>query len=150
MEMPMESDWRKFRAIVPDLRERYVADRNARIRCLLDDPSKTETERFWDTFEEMRKEAKVLTSCLDGHSRSKMWFYMILMRNAGMLKQEDLASFSARSGSRCSTIRARAAAAGASGGNDVVEVGSPLSLSSIDLATEDWRTAFRVNCGPDT
>jgi hypothetical protein len=94
-KMPIESDWRMFRAIVPVLRERYIAERNAKIRRLFDDPAKTDTERFWDAYEEIRKEAKILTSCLDGHSRSKMWFYMTLMRNADMLKKEDLATFSA-------------------------------------------------------
>jgi len=32
--------------------------------------------------------------CLDGHSRSKMWLFMISMRRAGMLKREDRRDFS--------------------------------------------------------
>lgn len=67
----MESDWRKFRDMVPRLRERYLADRNTRIATLLTDPEKTETERFWDAAEEIEREARVLRECLDGHSRSK-------------------------------------------------------------------------------
>lgn len=90
----MESDWKKFRELVPVLRERYVAERNATIRHLLADPTKAESERFWDAFHEMEKEAKILRACLDGHSRSKMWFYMVLMREARMLKRDDLATFS--------------------------------------------------------
>jgi hypothetical protein len=42
----------------------------------------------------MEKEAKILRKCLDGHSRSKMWLYLVLMREAGMLKRDDLATFS--------------------------------------------------------
>jgi hypothetical protein len=91
----MESDWRKFRELVPTLRERYIAERNAKIRRLLDAPDKTETERFWDAFEEMEREAKILHWCLDDHSRSKMWLFMLSMRKVGMLKKEDLAGFSA-------------------------------------------------------
>ena len=68
----MESDWKKFRVLVPVLRERYLADHNARIARILTDPTKTETERFWDAMDEMEKVAKTLRECLDGHSRSKM------------------------------------------------------------------------------
>ena len=92
--MPTESDWKKFRAMVPVLRERYLADRNARIAALLTAAKKTETERFWDTMAEMQKEAKVLQTCLDGHSRSQMWLFARLMIYAGMLKKEDLKDFS--------------------------------------------------------
>jgi hypothetical protein len=65
-----------------------------RIRRLLDAPGKTETERFWDTYEEMDKEAKTLHWCLDGHSRSKLWLFMLSMRKVWMLKKEDLVGFS--------------------------------------------------------
>lgn len=92
--MPKESDWKKFRAMVPVLRERYLAARNGPIAALLTDPKKNETERFWDAMAEMEKEAKVLRYCLDGHSRSKMWTYMLSMSHAGMMTKEDLAQFS--------------------------------------------------------
>jgi hypothetical protein len=94
LETRMESDWRKFRDMVPMLRERYLAERNARIAGTLTDPHKKETERFWDSFEMMEKEAEVLRRCLDGHSRSKMWLFMISMLRVGMLKREDLSQFS--------------------------------------------------------
>lgn len=90
----MESDWRKFRDMVPRLRERYLADRNARITAMLTNPNKNETERFWEAMEEMEREARVLRQCLDGHSRSKMWLYMLTMIRAGMLRKEDLEVFS--------------------------------------------------------
>lgn len=90
----MESDWKKFREMVPRLRERFLAESNARLAKLLGDPKKTETERFWDAEDEARKIAQTLRDCLDGHSRSKMTHHMHLMRSAGMLKREDLADFS--------------------------------------------------------
>jgi hypothetical protein len=96
----MESDWQKFCALVPVLRERYLADRNAAVARIIGDPKRTETERFWDAKEVMEKEAKILRKCFDGHSRSKMWFYMITMRGEGLLKREDLANFSAEIQSR--------------------------------------------------
>ena len=92
--MHVVSDWKKFSALVPTLRERYLASRNARIAALLTDPKKNETERFWDAMEEMEKEAKVLQHCLDGHSRSKMWLYILSMIRCGMIDRADLAEFS--------------------------------------------------------
>ena len=92
--MRMESDWKKFSALVPKLRERYLADKNLGILRKFTDPKKTETEHFWDAMEAMEVEARVLRQCLDGHSRSKMWLFLLTMARAGMLKKEDLADFS--------------------------------------------------------
>jgi hypothetical protein len=90
----MESDWKKFRALIPVVRDRYLAEQNARIVRKLTAPQKTETQRFWDAEEDIRKEAKTLRMCLDDISRSKMWLILISMRRAGMLKKEDLTDFS--------------------------------------------------------
>ena len=90
----MESDWRKFRDMVPKVRERYLLERNVRIARMLTNPEKSETERFWDAMEEMEREATVLQQCLDGHSRSKMWLYILTMIRAGMLRKEDIEVFS--------------------------------------------------------
>jgi hypothetical protein len=90
----MESDWRKFRDMVPMLRERYLAEHNARIAAMLADPQKNGTDRFWEAMEEMERQAKVLRQCLDGHSRSKMWLYVMLMVRHRMLRKEDLEGFS--------------------------------------------------------
>ena len=90
----MESDWKKFGALLPVWRERYLAERNARIAHTLADPNRSETERFWDAQEQMQKEAKVLRRCLDDISRSKMPLRLLEMRNAGMIQREDLAGFS--------------------------------------------------------
>lgn len=95
MKGPIESDWKKFSAMVPELRERYLASRNARLAARLTDPRKSETERFWEVLEEMEKEARVLRRCLDGHSRSSMWLYLRAMIGAGMLTREDAQAFSA-------------------------------------------------------
>ena len=90
----IESDWKKFSAMIPMLRERYLAEQNARIAGILNDPKKNETERFWDAMDALQKEAKTLRWCLDDHSRSKAVLHMISMRSVGMLKKEDLAGFS--------------------------------------------------------
>ena len=93
-QSPLESDWKKFRTLVPKLRERYLSEQNAKITGLLSDPKKNETERFWDAFEKMEGEAKVLRKCLDGHSRSKMWVFILTMIRERMLRRDDMAVFS--------------------------------------------------------
>ena len=90
----VESDWKKFRDMVPRLRERFLVERNAHIARLLTDSKKSETERFWEAEEEARKVARTLRDCLDGHSRSKMTYFLYAMRAAGMLRKEDLVDFS--------------------------------------------------------
>lgn len=90
----IESDWKKFSAMIPMLRERYLAEQNARIARVLADPKKNETQRFWDALEAIQKESKTLRMCLDDHSRSKMSIALLSMRGAGMLTKEDLADFS--------------------------------------------------------
>jgi len=91
---PKESDWKQFRKMVPDLRERYVKTKNHEILGILTSPEKSPTEQFWDTLDVMEKESKVLVDCLDGHSRSNMFMHMSLMCRYGMLTQEDLKCFS--------------------------------------------------------
>jgi hypothetical protein len=92
--LPMESDWRKFTAMVPLLRERYLAAHNQRFAALLTQRKKTETERFWQTLDKMKAEAGVLERCLNGHSRSKMEMFMAEMIACGLLTKAEITEFS--------------------------------------------------------
>ena len=94
MNDPRESDWKKFRAMLPVWRERYLAERNRRIAAALEDAKKTETERFWETEKLVGKEARILQRCLDDIRRSRMWERLAEMRAAGMIRREDLVEFS--------------------------------------------------------
>ncbi len=94
IDNPKESDWKLFRKKVPEVRERYLMAKNDELVRMLMDREKTPTECFWDTFDKMKKEKKILEDCLDRHSRSYMFTAMILMRRHGMLKREDLKDFS--------------------------------------------------------
>jgi hypothetical protein len=89
-----ESDWKAFRKIVPELRERYIQKRNAEIAAILQAPDQTETERFWNVHEKITKEAEILESCLDGHRRSRMVAFIYEMLAVGLMDREDLAIFS--------------------------------------------------------
>ncbi len=89
-----EADWKTFRKMVPELRERYLEKKNQEVLTALMQPGKTPTERFWDAFERMQREARILERCLDGHSRSKMFLFMADMLAVGMLTRGDLENFS--------------------------------------------------------
>ncbi|MEO6568923.1 MAG: hypothetical protein ABIO94_09190 [Opitutaceae bacterium] len=94
MKTALKADRNKFSALVPKLRDRYLAKHNVRIAGVLADPKKTESERFWDALQEMEKQAKVLQLCLDGHSRSKLWLFMISMLRYDMRSRDAFALFS--------------------------------------------------------
>ena len=94
MNEPRESDWKKFRAMLPVWRERYLAERNRQIAAALSDAKKTETERFWEAEKLIGKEARILQRCLDDVRRSRMWERLTEMRAAGMIRREDLVEFS--------------------------------------------------------
>jgi hypothetical protein len=90
----LESDWKRISKMLPFLRERYLVDQNARLVRMLTEQGKTDTDRFWDTFKEMKQQSKILVQCLSDYSRSNMEEHMIQMLHVGMLKQEDLPAFS--------------------------------------------------------
>ena len=91
---PKESDWKAFRAIVPDLRERYLREKNQEITAILTDRERTPTQQFWDAYEKIREERKTLRACLDDLRRSTMELQMMLMYRTGMLTDSDLEGFS--------------------------------------------------------
>lgn len=87
---PLESDWKTFRKRVPEWRERYLRRKNRDIVNRLTAPAKTATEQFWDAKQTLDEEARTLRECLDGHSRSKMQWYLILMYRHGLIHDSDL------------------------------------------------------------
>ena len=46
-EKPNESDWKTFRKIVPELRERYLRNVNPELKALLQNPKLSPTEQCW-------------------------------------------------------------------------------------------------------
>ncbi|MFQ5637596.1 MAG: hypothetical protein ACE5IR_06325 [bacterium] len=68
--------------------------KNQEVLAVLTDDNKTPTEQFWDAKQKMKEEAKILIDCLDGHSRSKMNWYLFLMYSHGLIQDADLEEFS--------------------------------------------------------
>ena len=90
----LAADWRLMRRRVPEWRERYLARKNEEIAAVLQDETKTPTERFWEAKEIMDKEARILADCLNGHSRAKMVHYLLRMYCSGLIDRADLEEFS--------------------------------------------------------
>lgn len=89
-----ESDWKKFRTRVPEWRERYLEKQNQEIVDSLQQSGKTPTERFWEARDRIEQEARTLEACFDGHSRSKMTWFLLLMHRHGIVDADDLVEFS--------------------------------------------------------
>jgi hypothetical protein len=89
-----ENDWKIFRDMAPVIRERYLSKRNQELLDILGDDQQSHTERFWDVEERSNEIAKILRECLDGHSRSKMRLFMMVMLRHGMMTDDDLNKFS--------------------------------------------------------
>lgn len=104
-DQPKESDWRAFREMIPELRERFLRAKNEELASILDDASLSPTERFWEVEEKVREIGKTLRACLDGHSRSKMTLFMMTMFNHGMMTEEDLVAFSPELRERMQLLR---------------------------------------------
>jgi len=90
----MEKDWKHFSTQAPIWRERFLAARNAELAKQLVDAARTPTECFWDVEEQIRKNARTLRDCLDGHSRSRMIEYLLRMLAQNMITADDLGGFS--------------------------------------------------------
>lgn len=56
--------------------------------------TRTPTSRFWDAKEMIDRDAKRLRDLLDGHSRSKMEWFLFLMYAQGFIGDADLDEFS--------------------------------------------------------
>ena len=93
-EKPKESDWKAFRKLVPEMRERYLQARIEDFSSVLHNEGLNATEKFWELEERSSDISKILRKCLDGHSRSKMDLFIGLMLRHGLMTQDDLSVFS--------------------------------------------------------
>lgn len=91
---PAESDWKRFKAIVPELRERYLRGRNTELISILQGEASTPTEKFWTASQRMEEIGGILRTCLDDHRRSTMMHSLRLMYHHRMISNEDLSGFS--------------------------------------------------------
>lgn len=89
-----ESDWKLFRKHAPEWRERYLEKKNREIINTLTQDGKTPTELFWETRDMMEKESRTLVDCFDGHSRSKLYWFITLMYDRDVIDSDDLNGFS--------------------------------------------------------
>lgn len=91
---PKECDWKAFRKLVPEIRERYLQARLEEFSSVLSDEEHNATEKFWELDERTSKISKILRTCLDAHSRSKMEMFIGLMLRNELMSPDDLSVFS--------------------------------------------------------
>ena len=91
---PLESDWKVYSKRIAEWRDRYLARRNAEILAIFTDETRTPSEQFWDTKEEMDEEARILHDSLGRFARSQMRTNILVMYRRGMVDDADLAEFS--------------------------------------------------------
>ncbi|WP_340105777.1 hypothetical protein [Rhodohalobacter sp. 8-1] len=60
----------------------------------MNDEKRTPTEQFWDAYDAMKKQDKILRDCLDGYSKSDMGMHILLLLGHGLMKEQDLDEFS--------------------------------------------------------
>jgi len=93
-EKPKESDWKAFRKLVPEIRERYLQARIEEFSSVLHNEELNATEKFWELEKRASETSKILRTCLDGHSRSKMELFIGVMFRHDLMTKDDLSVFS--------------------------------------------------------
>jgi hypothetical protein len=91
---PSKTDWKLFQEILPEIRERYLKEKNGEIVSLLRDSTITSTERFWLAEAGIRREAKRLRDCFDNYTKGTMGMKVLMLYNEGIFRQEDIEKFS--------------------------------------------------------
>ena len=89
-----ETDWKLFRRRVPEWRERYLEQQNQALRALLEQPNQTPTTIFWQVKKFTDEQAYVLVECFDGHSRSTMERFIVIMYSHRVIARADIDEFS--------------------------------------------------------
>jgi hypothetical protein len=91
---PIETDWKLLNAMLPEIREAYLAKTNERAARILTASDKSPTECFWEAKEVMDEQSKILQLCMDGLSRSRLEEKVFLLCRYGILNEERLSRFS--------------------------------------------------------
>lgn len=94
MSTSYESDWERFKMMIPTFRERYDAYHRRKITELLHAPDRTKAERWWDAHAFIEQDARTLCLCLDAPPGLKLWTFLLSMRVLGALTDDDLEGFS--------------------------------------------------------
>ena len=87
-----KSDWKKFREIVPEWQERYMAKLNKEyIKILSQD--KNASDNFWELANSIKKDQKSPGVIIEYHKQD-VFFDVIRLFKDGVITDEDLADFS--------------------------------------------------------
>lgn len=88
-----EQDWKLFREKVPTWQEKYMEKINQKIQKLLENPSKTASEKFWQIEKNIHNE-KRNPGVLIEMKRSSMCTNILSLLKSKCIKIDDLSDFS--------------------------------------------------------
>ena len=89
-----ESDWKKFRKLREKTLERFCARTLQEICQIANDDTGSAHQRYGDIYGLINERDKVLRLAFDGASRSKAALQLTAMVTRGLIKPEELATFS--------------------------------------------------------
>lgn len=92
MNTVKESDWKKFRARLPQWQERYMDRLNHAYIALLEGEGAA-SEKFWELVKRVNKNRRD-TGVIAEMSRSKMIYSLADLLNEGAITEDDIADFS--------------------------------------------------------
>ncbi|MBN2542115.1 hypothetical protein JXI42_04555 [bacterium] len=90
----LESDWKTYKRILPELLERYLKEKNTETKAILEAGDIDESGKFWEIHKKCMDEARVFRACTVRFARSKLTLNLQLMHGYGVLKDKDLEKFS--------------------------------------------------------
>lgn len=83
-----EADWKIFKQIKDKAIEQYCSLCLAEYRDVIDDESKDTHERYLLNYKLVKSRDKKMSSLFDGHSRSKAWLQLLVIRKEGLADKE--------------------------------------------------------------
>lgn len=89
-----ESDWKLFTKIKNDAIEQFCKKSFFEFKEILEDESKPAHERYLQHFKAVKNKDKKMSQLFDGHSRSKAWLQMLLVRREGLANENLLSQLS--------------------------------------------------------
>ena len=88
--MTTNSDWEIFKVIKEKALDRYCERSLENVEKMIWNSKASNQQRFHDLFDLMQESNVKLGDIFDGHSQSKAYFQLLLMRREGLVEDEEL------------------------------------------------------------
>ena len=89
-----ERDWKHFRGVHVQARDRFCARTLAQAQGIVADPARTSHERYLDLYRLMRERDQQMAQLFDDLRRSTAWVALLSLIRTELVSAEELAGFS--------------------------------------------------------